>query len=106
MNPGKELLRGAIQTGDAIHQDHVAADAERWRLASKLDGLVCGRRRGHERGAGQAASGRKLNNGAIDARREAEIVGVDDELFHALECIRRASFGLYPAGCILPFGYR
>lgn len=89
-NPRKSTLRVRIEAGESIDKHNVTTDAKRRRLVRELDGVLGGRRGGHQRGAGQAARAGKLNNGSVDARRESEIVRVDDKLFHAVECIRHA----------------
>ena len=90
LNPRKCALRLWIETGASIDKYHVAADTKHGSLLRELDGVFGGRRGGHQRGAAQAARAGKFNNGAVDAGCKSEVVRVDDELFHAVECIRHA----------------
>ena len=67
----------------------MAADAERRRLACQSDGFVSGWCCGHERGACQTACMGQFHDGAVDAGREAEVVGIHNQLLHEAECIKR-----------------
>ena len=39
-------------------------------------------RSGHEGGGGERSRGAKLQNGAVDSGREAEVIGIEDEPGH------------------------
>lgn len=45
----------------------------------QLDRFVKARFAGHQAGSGQNAFAMGTDNGGIDGRREAEIIGIDDE---------------------------
>jgi hypothetical protein len=83
----KGLSVGAEQAGDgfargdgsSVGEDDVAADAERWVRARDGDGVVKGGASGHQRGGGEDSGGVEFADSAIDARGEAEVVGVEDE---------------------------
>ena len=60
----------------------MAADAEGGPGEGERDGVREGRTRGHEGGGGEGAGVVELGDGAVDARGEAEVVGVDDEAGH------------------------
>src|ERR1051326_7194530 len=68
----------------------MAADGERWGLLSQADGVV---KRGavrHERGGGDDPALMRFDDGAIDAARQAEVVGIHDEPGHRTDYCRTA----------------
>ncbi len=68
-----------VGEGHAVEKDEMAADAEGGVRAGELDGVVEGGAGGHEGGGGEDAGLMELDDGAVDAGGEAEVVGVDDE---------------------------
>ena len=60
----------------------MTADAECRHRESHFHGFVCGAGLRHERGAGKDFGSMKLEDGAIDARGESEVVGIHDETGH------------------------
>lgn len=73
---GDGFRRGS---GDAIGENDVAAYAESRIAGGDGDGVVKRRAGGHESGGGKDACLVEFENGAVDARGEAEVVSVDDE---------------------------
>ena len=65
--------------GCTVGEDDVAADAERGVLPGDVDGIGKGRAGGHEGGGGEDAGLMELGDGAVDAGREAEVVGIEDQ---------------------------
>ena len=65
--------------GDAVGEDDVAAYAEGGVGVGGGDGVGKGWAGGHESGGGEGPCPVKLDDGAIDAGGEAEVVRVDDE---------------------------
>jgi hypothetical protein len=68
-----------IGGGRAIGEDNVAADTDGGIGAGESGGIIEGGAGGHERGGGKGSAAVKLDDGAIDAGGEAEVVCVDDE---------------------------
>lgn len=66
----------------SVDKKDMAADFEGGMGAGGLDGVVEERAGGHESGRGERAGLVELGDGAVDARGEAEVVGVDDKLGH------------------------
>ena len=66
-----------------IHQHHVATDAEFRQTLGKLCCLGEGASAGHKRGRTDHPAPVRLDDGAIYARGEPKIVGIDDEAAHA-----------------------
>ena len=61
----------------------MTANAQIGRLMGHGDRVRKGGGIGHERGRGDDALRMALQDGAVDARGEAEVVGIDDEPEHA-----------------------
>src|SRR5258708_27474745 len=83
----KVLAVGADEGGDAsggrdggsVSEDDVTAYAQSWIRLGDGDGVLEGGAGGHQGGGGEGFGLVKLRDSAIDARSEAEVVGVDDE---------------------------
>src|SRR5689334_12391629 len=67
----------------AIDQHHVAADTQLRQLLSHLSGLAECRPIGHQCGGCDDSIRVRLNDGAIYARCEPEIVGINNEAPHS-----------------------
>jgi len=65
--------------GEAVGEDDVAADAKSGVRLGEGDGIVEGGAAGHEGGGGEDVGLMELEDGAVDAGGEAEVVCVDDE---------------------------
>ena len=65
-----------------IHENHVAADAQRGCPAGHLDGFLSGCGPGHQRGAGQRSGAVQLEDGAVDPGGQPKIVGIEDKTAH------------------------
>ncbi len=84
---GSEALAVGAEGGDgarggdggSVDEDEVAADAKRGVLAGEGGGFFEGGACGHEGGGGEAAGLIELDDGAVDAGGETEVVGVEDE---------------------------
>src|ERR1035441_4082590 len=74
----KRLLREQRVAAD---QHQVTADVEPGCLARQADRILEGIAVGHQGGRGQDAVAVRFHDAGVDVRREAEIVGVDYELF-------------------------
>jgi hypothetical protein len=78
--------RGELRSGSnglAIDENDMASDTEAGGGFRNLDRLIRTDRARHERGAGEHACLVQLEDGAIDAGSEAEVVGVYDESRHS-----------------------
>ena len=65
----------------------MAADAESWPGQGELDGLLGIGGMRHEGGACERSAAVEFDDRLVDAVGQAEIVGVDYESFHSIECI-------------------
>ena len=74
--------KGGTGNGAAFGEIEVDADGERGSGAGSGDSIVEGEGIGEEAGGGDDAGAVGVEDGAVDAGCHAEIVGVDDELFH------------------------
>jgi hypothetical protein len=74
---GGDGFRG--RDGGSVSEDDVTAYSEGWIGMGDGDGVLEGSAGGHQSGGGEGFGLVKLRDGAIDARSEAEVVGVDDE---------------------------
>ena len=66
-------------------------------LARQRDRVIEGGAGGHQRGGGENALAMRVDDAVVDVAREAEIVGVRDQVFQALNkpsLMRRNFFGL------------
>ena len=66
----------------SVDEHDVTSDPQRWMCAGPSRRLHRWPRLGHERGAGQYAGVVQLEDGAVDAGGQAEVVGVHDEAAH------------------------
>ena len=67
------------EQGLSVDQYYVTANSESWRGLSQMQGIVeCGRI-GHHGSGGDDAVGVSLNDGAIHAQSEAEIIRINNE---------------------------
>src|SRR5437868_4317183 len=62
----------------------MASDSERWRASRRRDCLVKRPAVGHERGRSHNTGLVRFDNGAVNARGQAEIVSINDETAHAV----------------------
>lgn len=72
-----------------VDKDDVTTDAERWRAERNVDGFIGCRCARHERCAGQHSCIVKLEDGAVHASGQPEVIGVYDEAVHWLSLSRR-----------------
>jgi hypothetical protein len=79
---GKVRYKLRREHGLSINENHMAPNLQRWIGKSQFDGFVRCRSLGHEGRAGEQAVAVKLNDGAVDTRSQAEVVGVHDEAAH------------------------
>src|SRR5579884_1810929 len=63
----------------AVRKREVQADAKRWILPRERDGFVESRFVDHQTGGRENAFTMGTDHGLVDARREAEVIGVDDQ---------------------------
>ena len=68
-----------MQFRPPIHEDHMAADSERRLFEGCMYGIAKGRSRCHECCGGQRLCGIQVEDGAVHAFRQTEIIGIDDE---------------------------
>ena len=63
----------------------MAADAETGALKRKIDRVLEGIARGHQRGGAEAARIVQLGDGPVHTRRKPEVVCVDEKALHSRE---------------------
>ena len=68
-----------MQFRPPIYEDHMAADSERSQFEGRMYGIAKGRPRCHECCGGQRLCGIQVEDGAVHAFRQTEIIGIDDE---------------------------
>jgi len=68
-----------LQFRPPIYEDHMAADSERRLFEGRMYGIAKGRRRCHECCGRQRLCGIQVEDGAVHAFRQTEIIGIDDE---------------------------
>ena len=81
-----------MQLWAAIHEDDMAADAERGLHEGGVHRFAEGAARRHKRGGGHHFSRVQFQDGAIHAFRQTKIIGIDDEAaLRQLRCIHATS---------------
>ena len=78
-----------IQNRLAIDKYQVAADVETRSFLSQPDGIVKGGATRHQRGRSHDSASMSLDNGAIDARSEAKIIGINNQTAHRVSLAGR-----------------
>ena len=78
-----------IQHRLAIDKYQMAADVEPWIFFSQPDGIVKGGATGHQRSRSYDSSSVSFDNGAIDSRSEAKIIGVNNQTTHRVSLAGR-----------------
>src|SRR5207237_2753190 len=83
VSPSNQRLHAVgLRNWNAIHQDHVASDAQRWIFRGNSNSVVDRRFVRHERGGCDDSSTMRFGNGAVYAIGHTKIVGVDDKAAH------------------------
>lgn len=73
----------------AIDQDYMAPHAEKWSSLRRIHSIMKCPAIGHQRGRGNDSASMSFDDGAIDARSESEIIGIDDQAPHAVSLAGR-----------------
>ena len=68
-----------VQFRPPIHEDHMTPDSERRLFEGCMYGIAKGRPRCHQCCGGQGICGIQVEDGAVHAFRQTEIIGIDDE---------------------------
>ena len=83
------------------------ADIQAGTLARQLDRVLESGAGSHQRGGREYTFPARMHDALIDVAREAEVVGVDDQLFQNIESLmRRNFFGFARKSCISKFIWR
>jgi hypothetical protein len=67
----------------AVHENHVAANVELWRIVSEFNPLSKGPASCHQCGGSHNPVLVRVQDGEINAGGEAKVVGVDNQTAHA-----------------------
>ena len=80
--PASDEISSSGATASSTDEHQVAADAEARILFREFDGVIEGGAARHQGGAGEDSFAMSADDSFIYSSREAEIVGVEDQLFH------------------------